>query len=129
MVSPDLPAPLPPFDIDAARRAVPAEPQSSDLGPWRVRIDQIDREVVRLLNERLSCAHEIGAIKKRLDMPVYVPTREQDVIDNVIGANRGPLADASVRRLFERVIDETRSSERHQYDHGSGDAQPGDSTS
>lgn len=128
MVSPDLPAPLPPFDIDAARRSVPDEPQPSDLGPWRVRIDQIDREVVRLLNERLACAHEIGAIKKRLDMPVYVPTREQDVIDNVIGANRGPLADASVRRLFERVIDETRSSERHQYDQDAPELRPGNPT-
>jgi chorismate mutase len=125
MASPDLlpgddpPRRLPPFDLEAARAAVPPSPQASDLAPWRVRIDEIDREVVRLLNERLACAHEIGAIKKRLDMPVYVPSREQDVIDNVVGANRGPLADASVRRLFERVIDETRSSERHQYDNGS----------
>jgi chorismate mutase len=110
------PSGLPPFDLDAARRLVPAAPSEADLAPWRARIDELDREIVRLLNERLTCAHEIGAIKKRLAIAVYVPQREQQVIDNATGANTGPLSDASVRRLFERVIDETRSSERHRYD-------------
>ena len=57
----------------------------------------------------------IGAIKKRIGLPVYVPSREAEVIRNVVSANAGPLPDAAVRRLFERVIDETRSLERHQY--------------
>lgn len=116
--TPEAPAAaaLPPFDLDAARRAVPHAPSEADLAPWRARIDALDREIVRLLNERLVCAHEIGAIKKRLAIAVYAPQREQDVLDNVTGANAGPLADASVQRLFERVIDETRSAERHRYD-------------
>lgn len=107
--------PLPPFDLDAARAAVPDRPTPTDLRPWRDRIDALDREILRLMNERLACAHEIGRIKRIIGMPVYVPAREEEVLANVCAANTGPLADASVRRLFERLIDETRSSERHLY--------------
>ncbi len=106
---------LSPFDIDAARAAVPTHPTPADLRPWRDRIDSLDREILRLMNERLQCAHEIGRIKRLIGMPVYVPAREEEVLANVCAANAGPLTDASVRRLFERLIDETRSSERHLY--------------
>lgn len=106
---------LPPFDLEAARAAVPDPPAATDLRPWRDRIDLLDREILRLLNQRLDCAHEIGRIKQVLDLPVYVPSREQEVLANVTAANTGPLHDASVRRLFERIIDETRASERHLY--------------
>ncbi len=90
--------------------------------PWRDRIDEIDRTVLALLNERATCANEIGAIKKKLSMPVYVPSREEEVLRNVCGSNEGPLPNESVRRLFERIIDETRSLERRVYQ----DPQPGD---
>lgn len=94
---------------------VPDDPTSEDMEPWRERIDEIDRTVLRLLNERAQCANVIGAIKKKLGMPVYVPSREEQVLRNVCDANEGPLPADSVRRLFERVIDETRSLERHMY--------------
>lgn len=82
------------------------------IDDWRVRIDEIDLQLVRLFNERTHCAIEIGHIKKRLGLDVYSPTREQQVIANVTAANRGPLDAEAVRRLFERVIDEARRIER-----------------
>ncbi|MEO1075725.1 MAG: hypothetical protein AAFX41_07130, partial [Bacteroidota bacterium] len=42
---------------------------------------------------------------------VWAPIR-CTVLDNVMAANPGPLPDEAVRRLYERVIDETRSLER-----------------
>jgi chorismate mutase-like protein len=83
--------------------------------PWRDRIDAIDRLVILLLNERATCATHIGSIKKHLGLPVYTPTREDDVLRNVMESNPGPLTDQAVRRLYERIIDETRSLERHLY--------------
>ncbi len=94
---------------------VPEAPTEADLRPWRDRIDEIDRVILHLLNERSRCANAIGHIKKKLSLPVYAPRREEEVIQNVLGANRGPLPDEAVRRLFERVIDETRSLERQKY--------------
>jgi chorismate mutase len=79
---------------------------------WRIRIDEIDLELVRLFNERTSCAIEIGHIKKRLGLEVYSPLREAQVIANVTGANHGPLDHDAIKRLFERVIDEARRIER-----------------
>ncbi len=98
-----------------APAAIPENPTEADLQPWRARIDAIDRAMLALMNERVRCAVAIGAIKKQIGMPVYVPGREAEVLRNVVEANEGPLPDAAVRRLFERVIDETRSLERHRY--------------
>ena|SRR5215207_949775 len=82
------------------------------IDDWRIRIDEIDLQLVALFNERAQCAIEIGHIKRRLGLEVYSPTREAQVIANVTGTNHGPLDHEAVRRLFERVIDESRRIER-----------------
>jgi chorismate mutase len=82
------------------------------LAEWRRRIDEIDRKLVELLNERSKCALEIGKWKQRANLPLYQPEREKEVLQNAEQNNQGPLADAAIRRLFERIIDEARSAER-----------------
>jgi chorismate mutase len=82
------------------------------LGDWRRRIDEIDRKLVELLNERSRCALEIGKIKQAEHLPLYQPDREREVLENAEKVNAGPLSDAAIRRLFERIIDEARSAER-----------------
>jgi chorismate mutase len=84
----------------------------NDLDVWRKKIDDIDMELVRLLNERTTCATEIGKIKITLGLDAYSPEREVEVMRNVTACNKGPLSSAAVRRLFERIIDEARSVER-----------------
>jgi len=91
----------------------------NDLDGWRKRIDEIDRQLVKLLNERSQCALEIGHLKKAMNLPVWQPQREAEILRNVVKANEGPLDDAAVRHLFERIIDEARSLERHSTDDGS----------
>ena len=88
----------------------------SDLDGWRKRIDEIDQELVKLLNERSHCAVEIGHIKKQRNLPAWQPEREAEILRNVVKSNHGPLDDAAIRRLFERIIDEARSLERHVMD-------------
>jgi chorismate mutase-like protein len=106
--------------LDAPPPPPPDAPTEADLGPWRERIDAIDEAVILLLNERARYAAEIGYIKRTLGLPVYVPTREEEVLRNVMHANPGPLPGTSVRRLFERIIDETRALERKLHDHPPG---------
>jgi len=79
---------------------------------WRRRIDAIDDQLVRLLNSRSACAVEIGRVKRLLGLPVYSPEREQTILDRVMRENPGPLDSLAVRRVFERVIDESRRLER-----------------
>src|SRR5690625_7476454 len=85
---------------------------AAEMEPWRRRIDEIDRTVLQLLNERAACANEIGAIKNRLGLPIYVPSREEGVLNNVSNANEGPLPRGAVRRPCERINDATRPPER-----------------
>jgi chorismate mutase len=79
---------------------------------WRHKIDEIDRKLVELLNERSKCVLEIGRLKKHDGSPLYQPDRERQVLEAVEQANRGPLSEAAIRRLFERILDEARSVER-----------------
>jgi chorismate mutase len=83
-----------------------------DISDWRDEIDRIDEQLVKLLNRRSACALEIGRIKRELNIPVYSPNREAEVIRHVLGENEGPLDMGAIRRLFERIIDESRSLER-----------------
>ena len=80
---------------------------------WRRKIDEIDRKLVELLNERSHCVLEIGRLKKVDGTALYQPDRERQVLEAVERANQGPLSSAAVRRLFERILDEARSVERH----------------
>jgi chorismate mutase-like protein len=91
----------------------------SDLDGWRKRIDEIDQELVKLLNERSRCAVEIGHLKKKLNMLAWQPEREAEILRNVVKSNHGPLDDAAIRRLFERIIDEARALERRAMEGGS----------
>jgi chorismate mutase-like protein len=90
----------------------------SDLAAWRKKIDEIDQQLVKLLNERSGCAVEIGHLKKQLNMAAWQPEREAEILRNIIKSNHGPLDDAAVRRLFERIIDEARALERHSMEGG-----------
>jgi len=82
------------------------------LSDWRRRIDEIDLQLVKLLNERSHCAIEVGKLKEKASVPLYQPDREKEVLQNAENANTGPLSDAAIRRLFERIIDEARAAER-----------------
>jgi chorismate mutase len=83
-----------------------------DIDGWRARIDRIDEELVELLNERAKCAVEIGQIKCKNAEQIYDPKREQRVLERVTSLSSGPLTDDAMRRLFERIIDESRRLER-----------------
>jgi len=84
----------------------------ADLEDLRRRIDLLDGSLVKLLNARAACALEIGRLKRQLQMPVYQPAREAEVLRNVEKANLGPLDQPAMKRLFERIIDEARHLER-----------------
>ena len=90
----------------------PPAAEQDEIEQWRRRIDQIDGQLMSLLNSRSACAVEIGRIKRRLGLPVYSPEREAWILERVMRDNPGPLDPMAVRRVFERVIDESRRLER-----------------
>ena len=96
-------------DIDV-RRTEGALP--SPVHDLRRRIDVIDDQLMKLLNSRSACAVEIGRVKRHLGIAVYQPDREAWILERAEANNPGPLDSGAVRRVFERVIDESRRLER-----------------
>lgn len=83
------------------------------LEEYRVSIDEIDRRLVALLNERTEIVECIGRVKREARLPVYEPRREDQVFANITAANQGPISHEAVRRIFERIIDEMRGIQRN----------------
>lgn len=98
--------PEPPGDQPVPERIAGA------LAHYRRRIDALDEQLVRLLNERATCADEIGRLKEQVGLEIYQPGRERAVLEHVRRVNAGPLSDVALIRLFERIIDESRRLER-----------------
>ena len=79
-----------------------------DIADWRSKIDELDRELVRLINQRAECAVHIGRLKRGLAMPVYEPDRERIIFDNIAKQNQGPLSQVQLRQVYERLVDVMR---------------------
>jgi chorismate mutase-like protein len=88
------------------------EEARAKLEECRVTIDDIDRRLVALLNERTAIVESIGRVKGEAQLPVYEPRREDQVFANIAAANHGPIGNDAVRRIFERIIDEMRGIQR-----------------
>ena len=85
-----------------------------DIADWRIKIDELDRRLVELLNERAQAAHEIGKLKRNTSMPIYEPEREKKIFENVQRANRGPLPEGELRQVYERIIDVMRNIQKNE---------------
>lgn len=96
---------------------------TADLSRCRERIDELDLQLLDLLNQRTTIVEEIGRIKQELHMGIYEPKREDQVFQNVLDHNRGPLPPDAVRRIFERIIDEMRTLQKLNRSRAGGDGQ------
>ena len=85
-----------------------------DIPDWRRKIDELDRKLAALLNERAAAAVEIGRLKRNTSLPIYEPDREREVIDNVRRSNTGPLAERDLAQIYERIMDVMRSIQKHE---------------
>ncbi len=83
------------------------------LASLRRSIDQIDSQIVTLINDRAKLALEVGRLKESDDRPIYVPTREEEVLAKVVSKSAGPLDDRCVRAVFRELISGSRSLEAH----------------
>jgi len=83
-----------------------------DIAEWRVKIDELDRKLVELLNLRAQAAQEIGKLKRNTSMPIYEPDREKIIFENVRKVNKGPLPDSELRHVYERIIDVMRKIQK-----------------
>ena len=77
-----------------------------DLDALRDRIDNLDSELLRLINERAGCAQQVAQVKTAEDPDTvfYRPEREAQVLRRIMALNKGPLDSEEVARLFREIM-------------------------
>lgn len=83
-------------------------PDYSDrLTELRMEIDQIDRQILRLLNHRAETVLIIRALKTGQNAPLYAPWREGEILERLKSLNPGPLYDQAVEKIFQTILRES----------------------
>lgn len=82
----------------------PEPPEPIPLAELRKRIDELDRKLVELLNERASLVVTVGETKRETGTPIYAPHREQKVLRRVLDANKGPLSPRTVEAIWREIM-------------------------
>lgn len=92
--------------------AQPDRKVAPELAALREAIDAVDLEVLGRLNERARLVQRVGDFKRESGAaPVYVASRERDLIAGLVAINEGPFPDAGIRSVFREIISATRSLE------------------
>jgi chorismate mutase/prephenate dehydratase len=80
--------------------------EADRLQALREQIDGLDRQIQTLIAERAHCAQQVGALKQAAGATgnFYRPEREAQVLRRVIEANRGPLSNEAMARLFREIM-------------------------
>ncbi len=82
------------------------------LKTLRVNIDKLDLQIVKLVNERASLAAEIGRLKNDQGAEVFSGAREEEVINNVLTNNKGPLDPGTIRSIFREIMSGARALQK-----------------
>ena len=70
----------------------------------RARIDEIDCQIVKLLNERAAQSLAIRNLKPQVHWGLYDPKREEEIFANIAKCNEGPLYADNLREIYESIL-------------------------
>jgi chorismate mutase/prephenate dehydratase len=87
---------------------------AANLAALRGQIDKLDIQILELLNKRAAIAAQIGKVKSTQGGDVFSAAREEEVLQNVAAANRGPLQPMTVRAIYRELISASRALQRVQ---------------
>lgn len=92
-----------------------------EIDKRRFKIDEIDDELLRLLNERADLVSELAVIKRRHGIVGRDRIREDAVLTRVLEKNGGPLDDAGALRIFRLIIEESCRLQGIEFSNGKTD--------
>lgn len=82
------------------------------LNELRDELDYIDDQIASLILKRLEQSSIIGKIKKEMSVSTYTPVREREILQRIISSVNNDELKIHVKRIFERIIDESRAVQR-----------------
>ncbi|QKF80880.1 chorismate mutase [Halarcobacter ebronensis] len=81
------------------------------LKELRNKLDSIDNELLKLLNERMELVHQVGVLKAQSGGAIYRPDREKAIIDRLDSLNKGKLNRKAIEALFLEIFAVSRTFE------------------
>ncbi|MDZ4180421.1 MAG: chorismate mutase [Coriobacteriia bacterium] len=82
----------------------PSSEAQNQIEQHRSRIDEIDCQLVRLLNERATESLAIRGLKPQVHWGLYDPKREEEIFANLARCNEGPLYSENLREIYESIL-------------------------
>ena len=70
----------------------------------RAQIDDIDRKIVELINERALHSLQIRDLKPGAGMGLYDPRREEEILQKISSYNEGPLYSEHLREIYTTIL-------------------------
>ncbi len=81
-----------------------AEDKIKEIADLRERIDEVDCQLVRMLNERARLALAIRELKPHVNWGLYDPKREEEIFRNLAECNEGPLFAENLREIYGAIL-------------------------
>ncbi len=79
---------------------------------FRSEIDRIDRELQRLLEERMAVSAKIGEYKAGRGLPVYDPEREEQKIASLRASASTPENGEAAERVMRVILEVSRDLQK-----------------
>lgn len=86
-----------------------------NLADIRKQIDALDEQILKLLNARADCVHEVGELKRAEGLEIYAPEREEKVYRSLAERNSaigGRLPETAVRAVYREIMSASLALEK-----------------
>ena len=94
------------------------------LHALRGKIDELDKALLKLLNERAAISVEIGKLKAESGLQICDRGREASVFGHLAECNLGPLTETQINTIFHEIIMVSRELQSSQIDGDGSQAAP-----
>ena len=74
------------------------------LGEYRDQINDIDKKLVDLLNDRAVVVMKVKKLKQKENLPLYDARREEELVESIVKYNKGPLFRDNIIQIFENIL-------------------------
>jgi chorismate mutase/prephenate dehydratase len=82
------------------------------LNDIRNKIDAIDSKLIELLNKRADLVHQVGEVKKRDGLAIYVPEREEQLLRSLVQKSKGRLPESAIRAIYREIMSASLALEK-----------------
>jgi 3-deoxy-7-phosphoheptulonate synthase / chorismate mutase len=78
--------------------------KADTLGALRKRFTRVNRRLLDALNERMRLIDEARAYKLERGLPFHDPARQEQMIQELLAANGGPMSASELEEIFRKIL-------------------------